>query len=852
MGVPLPERLRSYCAAVVNDGCKPNRAGWVISDGFIDSLDIWDHFFTQHPHLGPIFKLASLGAPAVPGIDLQPLAAKFGNGQLPRIDSQDLAASHFEVLEHLRSLLRSEQAMPLVVIHQPAQLDDFSQRILGALALEGTLRLVLHLSAGNALSARWQKLARNGQLISCPVLRVTAQEIPEICQQIRDDVVVPELSAISAYQVTGGELPVLWTLLKDVETSQLRRVLATGTFGAIAPLEQLTHRLRLCRVRLSLQIRRVLDICAVAGHLPLEELRALADRPVVDQLIGWGLLSVHSCAGHPVLGLAGSLIGLHWVGLLSAYEHQELRTGLFSNQGCCGIREIYSHLTAGATTSELSAQELQWRLELSCEQGNLAVAKVLAEQLKEHLATVQNPQDFQGILNTVARYTALTEGPYQALRMLTRTSNTYPHNWQDPASRELIVEIYLQTGRLLPTIQRIAQSLGIPAPNSTADPSFWQLLPEDELREHLRRGLSAASNANLRAAAVHFVAGLRKAQKNPDRGNARTLRTTFLSYAAYALALGGYCEQWEELRRYLHQHWQPWHTQIAAGWQTSLGVLQYQRGALDDGRRSLIDAAQCARLVNHDDVWEAGHAFQVWLDAQQLADEATSRQLDLPLNELLGFGRSTLEAALNQALIREHDALEALLPLTEKLQDPRGRAIRLSVHAELGFEDPRRVAQILHGLGQEFLCLWVIDGIVLRGMLAHRGDLPMPQSRRIEDLFAFTTELIRRCAELELEPPPAELVQILHTASEQSLAVLPFAASEAKKRKLTQREEEIFALVRAGESNRTIARKLTVSIRTVEGHIAAILDKYALSSRLLLSNVPVPAALPISAPARTT
>ncbi|MFK7891170.1 MAG: response regulator transcription factor [Granulosicoccus sp.] len=43
--------------------------------------------------------------------------------------------------------------------------------------------------------------------------------------------------------------------------------------------------------------------------------------------------------------------------------------------------------------------------------------------------------------------------------------------------------------------------------------------------------------------------------------------------------------------------------------------------------------------------------------------------------------------------------------------------------------------------------------------------------------------------------------------------------------RLTRREREILDLVRNGESSRRIAKKLNISVRTVEGHRAKIMDK---------------------------
>jgi DNA-binding NarL/FixJ family response regulator len=49
---------------------------------------------------------------------------------------------------------------------------------------------------------------------------------------------------------------------------------------------------------------------------------------------------------------------------------------------------------------------------------------------------------------------------------------------------------------------------------------------------------------------------------------------------------------------------------------------------------------------------------------------------------------------------------------------------------------------------------------------------------------------------------------------------------------LTQREREVFLLLSAGLSNQDLAVELTVTTRTAKAHVASIIDKLGLDSRL--------------------
>lgn len=63
------------------------------------------------------------------------------------------------------------------------------------------------------------------------------------------------------------------------------------------------------------------------------------------------------------------------------------------------------------------------------------------------------------------------------------------------------------------------------------------------------------------------------------------------------------------------------------------------------------------------------------------------------------------------------------------------------------------------------------------------------------------------------------------------LATRPKAAAEPSAPDLTGREKEVIALVAEGQSNKQIARVLSISETTVKGHVANILSKLELADR---------------------
>jgi DNA-binding NarL/FixJ family response regulator len=59
----------------------------------------------------------------------------------------------------------------------------------------------------------------------------------------------------------------------------------------------------------------------------------------------------------------------------------------------------------------------------------------------------------------------------------------------------------------------------------------------------------------------------------------------------------------------------------------------------------------------------------------------------------------------------------------------------------------------------------------------------------------------------------------------------PHPATRAAPAGLTAREQEVFALLFEGLSDREISRRLFISERTVQHHVSAVLSKIGVSSR---------------------
>lgn len=92
----------------------------------------------------------------------------------------------------------------------------------------------------------------------------------------------------------------------------------------------------------------------------------------------------------------------------------------------------------------------------------------------------------------------------------------------------------------------------------------------------------------------------------------------------------------------------------------------------------------------------------------------------------------------------------------------------------------------------------------------------------------------------------ALLRELIQLVNEHHLTPLPFVVEAMSLAELTAREEEIVDLARRGKNNAQIARALTVSQRTVEGHLYRVFTKLGISDRAELAELSLPMGTPPS------
>lgn len=215
------------------------------------------------------------------------------------------------------------------------------------------------------------------------------------------------------------------------------------------------------------------------------------------------------------------------------------------------------------------------------------------------------------------------------------------------------------------------------------------------------------------------------------------------------------------------------------------------------------------------------------------AEAAYGPQVEVFVPEL-ELARSWLAAASGETSIAQHRALRAV-------QIARGagmRAIELTaLHTALRFGDRSHHARIRQLAGQLNCPLGDSIAMHSRGLAEHDGALLTRAAEGFERLGALVlagdaaAHAAREHARAGRRGSELEAATRAHWLASQCEAVTPALRCAAGPLPLTDREWEIANLVGVGLSNRQIADRLCLSVRTVDGHLYRMFAKLGVEDR---------------------
>jgi non-specific serine/threonine protein kinase len=267
---------------------------------------------------------------------------------------------------------------------------------------------------------------------------------------------------------------------------------------------------------------------------------------------------------------------------------------------------------------------------------------------------------------------------------------------------------------------------------------------------------------------------------------------------------------------------------LRGGAHIQLAHMALMRGDLDGARATY---AQAIEILGQDHEWMVANATcGLALVALPQGDSKSARRLfeqALAVYRSVGDERSTAttsillgridvdENRLDDARARLHEALT----LFRELDDPTGTLSGLVGFASLAVAE-RRPEQALRLLGAvETYVGRTGIGFAFRSVWMERADQ------------AARAMLAGRSADMALS---AGRNLTLNQAVAEALGMLADPSSEAGTtayRELTRRETEVALLIARGLTNRKIAEQLVISERTVDNHVANILEKLGFSAR---------------------
>jgi predicted ATPase/DNA-binding CsgD family transcriptional regulator len=267
-----------------------------------------------------------------------------------------------------------------------------------------------------------------------------------------------------------------------------------------------------------------------------------------------------------------------------------------------------------------------------------------------------------------------------------------------------------------------------------------------------------------------------------------------------------------------------------------LGRLGMVAAARRDLERAAAATARAVALARH-----VGHAETLATALSQAARVALGQRdaerAIVLYRECIDLCRDAGERWLRQ---------RALLPLAVALSDlgDHGGAQRLG----------RESLRIARDLGDDRMMIWSIEGLawsraaegraedaatLLGAAAAMRGEEPASQyggdRERTDRCRAAAVAAIGEAAFQRAWERAARLDResALATAAGEAVAPAPIRRRPASP--LSEREREIAALVADGLSNRDVADRLHISVRTAENHVSHILVKLGLRSRAQLT-----------------
>ncbi|WP_346960585.1 LuxR C-terminal-related transcriptional regulator [uncultured Arthrobacter sp.] len=778
--------------------------------------------------------------------------------------------SYAAVLGAVTASLRSEPALALFVIDDAQNLDRGSIQLVAQAVATGAARLLAASRPGPLVPEEFLALWGDGLISKFDLAPLSRAEVHQLCEQVLRSDVSPWVSELFA-KLTAGNPFMLMSLIEHARTTGAigqRRgtwfLLVPPELGNVPAADLVDHQVR----AMSPEEKTAAAVVALAGPLSLGQILRFSSPRAVDALEMAGIITVSRDLDR-IVRPASPLIGEIIRRRVPAGRSASLRSSLLALP------------RVGTVLPDAFLNQLRWSLDSGAEPA--------APELLE-AATQANVQ--LDTATALRAADAVVEGPYLAEARIQLAYAHYILGHRDEAAAHLAAAQPIQYGRgsylaalLAARLGPVAAGVevprgpgaGEPAPGGadrqaraapTVGPASGLLLDDWEgrlagLEEGLQELVAAAeSEPDIRIPAVSRLAAIWNAQGRVLAGLGlsreawRGVREDGLALPlVYEDVLARYClsliraGEWEELASVLDDY----SSKLPSRLLYSGGLLHVMRGysRLRQGRvpESLAELLLGVEELLIADPWQLT-AFARAITAY--AASAVGHSGDA-MEQAQAFRRAAYRAPETLRLLAEAYCTAAEQASGRDTGDARRELARLADEAQRqGLRaietDIRRIA--LRGG----------DTAAAAGLAAGAGSVDVPEGRllgayalavtaadasglmAISDQAASAGHLLlaleaAQQAErlLENDPEKWKLTAVQRKVHHRMVAAgmsghLNIVHGE-RHAALTARESEIVKLVAGGDTNAEIAAKLTVSQRTVEGHLYRIFGKLGISRR---------------------
>ena len=768
------------------------------------------------------------------------------------------------VREVIDALIGDEPVREVVVgVDDAHLLDGLSAFVVHQLVTRRLATVILTIRSGetppDAITALW----KDNHLNRLELQPLSFEETTLLIERVLDGP-VQSLCARRLWQYTQGNALYLRHLV-DSEVSAGRMARHSGMWlwhGNPALPPTLAEILEARIAQVPMAVRGVLDALAVAEPLETDVLAAVTDADALAEAESLGLVSVDSCVqpaavrlAHPMLGEIRRTDSIRLQRLRGRIADELARKGDTDPRDLVGraVLAIESDVTPDAdllvAAASAAAQLYDARLAQRLAEHAVAAGDGLEAKITHAMANIwlQRPSEAETILAELADHTS---GPARSQVAILRAVNFagglgHPANaerelneampddeaWQRIATAPRALIDYVR-GDARSAVNRASTVLAhSPADGPAQMVSIWSLVG----------GLGDVGRIDEIESAAD--SGYRLAERSADVSH---LRFQLAAMQAYAYRLAGALTELDATLARLRADIfdvpfeESWHGYLA-------GLTAMGRGALADARRSLHESV--AYLGTGDSGRVIKAVGRSWLTiVTGMAGRAAEAR-----NELEGIewwaqdaeacvwdtDRSFAEAwtfaaedALPQAISTVRDAAEREFTL-----DRPAREVWL-LQTATQFGDHTAAARLAQLAGQ-------VQGPRAPAAAAHAaalaatdGDALVDASRRYEafgDRIAAADAAAHAVIAYQDTGRRGEALtasaKAQRLAAECQGAQTPALRAAAPQEPFTERQREIISLAAQGLSNKQIAERLTMSTRSVEGHVFRASQRVRATSR---------------------